>query len=856
MKPHTLHCNNEAEQKKELSYKEILLSALIILFFACIFFWQPIITGSTVLPTGNIFEQDFYHPYAPKGYSGPPNYILQDQSHILYPQQKFAMEALANGKLPLWNPHIMLGSPILGTTQTAVLYPPNLLATILSSMTVILIRAIFNLWMAGFLMYILIRRLGAKSFGAYIAAIAFMFCGFLVVWLGHPHSNSAIWLPGMVLMAELTATSRYKRGFYVSITGFLIALSFLGGHLQTSFEITVAWFLYLMVRSFQVGGWKWLISNLWMAILSVALAVGAAAVQILPFLEWLGLSCQLSDRSSAHFVPFFTGFWRNCLTLATLVLPNLYSNPSQTTLYASYLPWTNFNEMTMYVGIIPLLLGIYGLSLRENKHIPIFAWGALLFLALALRLPLIDWINQLPVFKLNAPGRYRLIFDFGIAAAAGLTLNALMEKSYDPVRWRKLSKVLLLLGGVILAVVLFISLILPVIEKPITDLGRSMISKQYAEIRVHRRTLDEVLLVVDQVFHGMLNHFSLMNWKLYFPGLAACLVGLWIIIWQRAWFGKTVFRFGIVFLVLIDLFIFGIGYNPSIRPEFVYPDTPAVKFLKQDKSLFRIMPIVMQWNSNGPLAHGLTEVGGYEQLTKYFHNFRNVIAVTEPFNPYQPTSFLPKNANSRLMDLLNVKYIVTSKKMDDSIRKDIQLIWQDHNIRIYRNYAAMPRAFFVNRARYLTDDDMLKALRDPSFDPAAEVLLSLPPGKETTMSTALPRDQHIAITKYEPERVQISTTTSGDGMLVISDAYYPGWYAYMDGEEVPIFRANYVMRAISLPKGHHYIEFRYEPLSVIWGLAISLTALILMGIISIVSFRKFRKVRDKINKRSENFVTI
>ena len=835
MKLHILHCSNEAEQKNELGCKEILLSALIILFFACLFFCQPLITGSTVLPTGNIFEQDFYRPYAPKGYSGPPNYILQDQSHQLYPMQHSAMQSLAKGKLPLWNPNIMLGSPVLGTTMSVLLYPINLLGIILTPTTVILIRAIFNLWIAGFLMYILIRRLGAESFGAFVSAITFMFCGFLVVWLGHTHSNSAVWLPGMILMAELIATSQHKRGIYAAITGFLIAISFLGCHMETTFEITLAWFLYLMVRSFQVGGWKWLINNFRMAVFSVALGVGAAAVQIFPFLEWLGTSMQLSERSSGHFIPFFAGFWRNCLTLPTLIVPNLYSNPSQTNLYASYLPWTNFNEMTMYVGIIPLLLGIYGLSLRKNKHIKIFIWSALLFLAMALRLPLIDWINQLPVFKMFAAGRYRLIFDFGIAAAAGLTLNVFMEQSYDSVHWRKASRLLLLLGVITIVIILLMIIALPILEKPITDLGKSLVTKQYAEIRVHRRTLEEVLLVVDQVFQGMLNHFSLMNWRLYFPGIVACLGGLWIIVWQRAWFGKKVFKFGIVFLVLIDLLAFGIGYNPSIRPEFVYPDTPAVKFLKQDKSLFRIMPVNMQWMSHGPLAHGLTEVGGYDQVTKYFHNFRNVIVESNPFNIFQPTSFLPNDANSRLMDLLNVKYLVTSKKLPDSVRKDFQLVWQENDIRIYRNSAVMPRAFFVNRARYLTDDNMLKALGDQSFDPAAEVLLSLPPSREITMSTALPRDQHIEITKYEPEKVQISAVTSGDGMLVISDAYYPGWYAYMDGEEVPIFRANYVMRAVSLPEGHHDIEFRYKPLSVIWGVAISFTTLILMGIISIVS---------------------
>lgn len=840
-----LNGKSQAGQRKELTYREIMTSALVLLFCLGIFFWEPIVSGSTVLPVANVFDEPFYQPYAPKGFTGPPNSLLFDQSHQFYPMQRFAMQSLLNGNLPLWNPHILLGTPILATTQTALLYPLNLLAIVLSPMMVVLVRSIFNLWFAGFSMYILVRRLGAKSVAAFISAITFMICGFLIVWLGHPHSNSAIWLPAMILMAELIATSHYKRGFYASISGAFIALSFLGGHMETTFEITVAWFLYLMVRSFQVDGWQWLIKNFWMAILSVVLGVGAAAIQVLPFLEWLVNSAEMAERSAKHFILFFGDFWRLCLTLPALIIPNLYSNPSQTSLYQSYLPWTNFNEMSMYVGIIPLLLGIFGLGLNkdQNRHIPVFAWGAFLFLALALRLPLIDWINQLPIFNLFAQGRYRLIFDFGIAAAAGLTLDAWMGRYYDPMRWRKLSRILLLLGGVILAIVLSIGLILPVIEKPILDLGRSLVKEQYAQTTVHSRSLDEVLLVVDRVYQGLINHFGLMNWKLYFPGLVACLGGLWIITWQRNWFGKTVFNYGIVFLVLIDLLIFGIGYNPSIRPESVYPDTPAVSFLKQDKSLFRILPARVGWIPNGVLAHDLSEVGGCEMPTKYYHGFRNVIAEAYPFSGSNYiTMFIAESANSRLMDLLNTKYIVTTKEMADSVRKNIHLVWQKNDIHIYKNHAAMPRAFFVNRARYLTDDAILKALRDPSFDPTAEVILSLSP-EEITTSTVLPRDQNITITKYEPERVQISAITSGAGMLVLSDAYYPGWHAYRNGAEVPLYRANYVLRAISLPKGNHEIEFRYEPFSVIMGFAISLMTMILMVIISIVSFRKFKKVR-------------
>lgn len=828
-------------QKGELNYKEILTSALIILFFACIFFWEPLVSGKTVLPVGNIYEQPFYQPYAPQGYTGSPNYLLYDQTNQLYPMQHYAMQSLGKGKLPLWNPHIMLGTPVLGTSQTALLYPINLLATFLSPLSVILIRCIFNMWIAGFFMYLLIRRFGAKSFGAYISSLAFMFSGFIVVWLGHPHSNSAIWLPVMILMAELIATLHYKRGFYAYITGFIITLSFLGGHMETTFEITVAWFFYLMVRSFQVGGWQWLIKNLWLAIFSVVLGLAAAAVQIIPFLEWLVNSAALSGRSAEPFTPFYTNFWRNLLTLPALIVPNLFSNPSQTVLYQSYLPWTNFNEFTMYVGIIPLLMGILGLRKTNNIHIRIFSWGALLFLGLALRLPFIDYINQFPIFSLFPSGRYRLIFDFSIAVAAGLTLDAWVGKSYNPVLWRRLSGLLLLLGGAILTVLLAISLILPMFEKSILELGRRLITEQYATIKVHSRSLDEVLLLVDRIYQGSINHFHFTNWKLYFPVLVSAFGGLWIIIWQRERISKSVFKFGIVFLVFMDLLVFGIGYNPSIKRDLVYPDTPAVQFLQKDTSLFRILPTSMQWRSNGPLVYGLSEIGGCEMPTKAFHEFRNIIAksYTMPSSEYS-TNFIANSANSRLMDLLNVKYIVTTKKMD-SVRKEIQLIWQERDIRIYRNYANMSRAFFVDRARYLTDEAIIKALSDPAFDPAAEVLLSSSLGKEIAIDSAMSSNHKIEVTKYEAEKVTISATTSKEGLLVLSDAYYPGWHAYIDGIEVPIYRANYIMRAISLPKGNHDIEFRYEPLSVFLGLIISFTTLIIMGIISVISFRKYKK---------------
>ena len=156
--------------KKEINLKELFFASFSLLFCVCLFFGKSILYGETILPVGNIFEQPFYKNYAPNDFKGYPNYLLYDQSNQFYPLQHYAMETLRNGEFPLWNPNIMLGTSILGSTQTAVFYPINLLAIVLSPTMVILIRCIFNMWIAGFLMFLLVRRLGANFFGSFISS--------------------------------------------------------------------------------------------------------------------------------------------------------------------------------------------------------------------------------------------------------------------------------------------------------------------------------------------------------------------------------------------------------------------------------------------------------------------------------------------------------------------------------------------------------------------------------------------------------------------------------------------------------------------------------------------------------------
>ncbi len=146
------------------------------------------------------------------------------------------------------------------------------------------------------------------------------------------------------------------------------------------------------------------------------------------------------------------------------------------------------------------------------------------------------------------------------------------------------------------------------------------------------------------------------------------------------------------------------------------------------------------------------------------------------------------------------------------------------DVKIYENLDSLPRAFVVHRARVLDDEAAIAAMQDPAFRPENEVILAS--GEHGLVSHDGAEDDEVAILSYEPERVVISADLAADGYLVLTDAYYPGWRALVDGLETSIYRANLLFRAVYLPAGQHRVEFIYDPLSFKLGAAISLVALL------------------------------
>jgi hypothetical protein len=201
--------------------------------------------------------------------------------------------------------------------------------------------------------------------------------------------------------------------------------------------------------------------------------------------------------------------------------------------------------------------------------------------------------------------------------------------------------------------------------------------------------------------------------------------------------------------------------------------------------------------------------------------------------PFDAVAIPTNNTRNAMLDALNMRYVLSIEPLTDPALTEVYA----GEIFIYENENALPRAVLYDDYRVLDGSDaVLSRMAEPDFDPSQELLFDDDPGFTVAgQGDALSRQPFCrdcpsgaVITLYEPERVVIEVDAPGDAILMLSDLYYPGWVARVDGIETGIARANTIMRAVQVPGGAHTVEFRYESAVIRDGGRISLASFAVM----------------------------
>jgi hypothetical protein len=230
------------------------------------------------------------------------------------------------------------------------------------------------------------------------------------------------------------------------------------------------------------------------------------------------------------------------------------------------------------------------------------------------------------------------------------------------------------------------------------------------------------------------------------------------------------------------------------------------------------------WQPNSGLLHGIYDVGG----------LINPLSLAD----YEGYWNAIPSRSSPLYDFLNAKYVIASKQVALDWDKFVPVFDADPALNVYLNRRALPRALVVQRAIAAPDHAAaLAALRAPGFDPATTVIVE---GGEALQATPS-RPASVEFEAFGANQIRLRVDSPSDSYLVLSEVWYPGWRASVDGALAPVLRANYAFRAVRLTPGEHRVELTFAPRSWTLGLAISgltLLALIAWGMRQSIELRR------------------
>ncbi len=635
-----------------------------------------------------------------------PGYAFPwDFRGVHLPLAAFVAGSFRRGEWPLWDPFTYCGVPIYANIQTALFYPPVLLATLAGAWLgddalprLLAISVVLQTVFAGVCTFALLRRIGATPAAAWIAGTVYELGCFFAAQAEHMGAmQGASWLP-LIWWCVIELSERRTR-FWTALLAFALAMTILAGLPQVA---VAAFFSALLLAVI-----------LWRPLLRVALAcvwaLLLATVQMAPTTE-------LMQNSVAKYRSEWLGGGGGIPAgaLASLVIPDYWSvfDP------AHFHGQVDLTFLYLYSSLLGLALAIAAMLWKPNRWALSFSALTLLVLLAMLGEHTPLWRALFPLLPISVrigihPEFFFCAFSLGLAILAGLGA----ARFFKP-RWQ-------IAAGIVIACdLIFVSS------------GRPMNGMPMGQEPGSPATVDRL----------------------------------------RQLTAQTV-------------------------PPSRFDTRPEVSFI---------------WVNDAPML-GIPTSGGCDPLAPE----RIILArLSSAPGPRWGTCFPAVDLNSRVLDLLNDRVLLAVNPIDNP---RLRLAAEVDEFKLYQNTAVLPRFFLASRVRAVeTLDEAAALLHRPDFDPASTAVV------EQVRDWQPTGQGHVTEVSYQPARLALTVDVPAAAFLVLTDAYYPGWVATIDGRPATIYATDVAFRGLEVPAGTHRVEMRFQPRILWWSAAVSLAALLLV----------------------------
>jgi hypothetical protein len=699
-------------------------------------------------------------------------------------------------RMPFWNPYIHAGLPFVDAMHGDIFYPAAILQIILPVTYAIGLKLILHVFLAGVFMFLFLRRIGRPDTSAFIAGILYMFAPCLVslFYPGHDGKLYVAALTPLALLAVHGGVTSRRLGPFLGF-GLIYALMILTAHVQMAYY--AAWgislyFIYLLWHEHRFGLRKIAAPVVFFGI-AVLLALGTAAIQWMAPYQYIGHHSQRLQYAEGRGGFDWASSWSmHSEELLSEINPEFPGDNIQGGAEATYWGQNFFKLNSEAVGVVAVALAIVAVVAVRGPTVWFFFGLSLVTLLYAMG-------DSTPVFRLffyfvpmvkkfRAPSMINFLFAISWIAMAARTLDVLLDRrTHGGVR-RGLPGPLQVLT-IIAAVYTGIALVSLVSGASLLTGWASIVGNPLTEGKAAAAVAN-----ASKVSAGFVIG-ALTLWAL---------VGLmrW---WRNGALSQPALVGALVVIAVLPLWRFDKRFVQTVDPRQFYSEQPILQAIEQHApdQPYRVLNLPNTLPDNYLALHGIEELSASAMHGNHLLLFDNFVGRHD-----QRPALLTSPAT---MNLLNASLLISREPFADP---GFEVVDQSAGLYLMKNNNAMPRAAVFYQYEVEADSGAtLARLRTPDFPYRSRLILDQPIGAIAPVATdAEPIPFTPAnVAEWDVDRFVVECKTERDGILWLSENYYPAWRATDEsGGHLPIYRADYLFRAVPIRAGEHRITFQFH----------------------------------------------